>query len=305
LTVEPPALGRVTYDRAAHRRQDAAWLADAWPRARLVLVAPDGRAPVIRAGNGAPELRFADSAPEFADASRRLLGVVDEVPYFSVTVPIPLGEADWAGLREIGPVADDLDVALLTSAVALEQWHGRHTHCPICGTPTVESQAGWTRTCPHDESEHFPRTDPAVIMVVHDGADRCLLGRGEAWGAGRFSTLAGFVEPGESLEGAVTREVWEEVRVAITDVRYVASQPWPFPASLMVGFVARVDGDPTPHVDEVEVTEAHWFSRDEVARAAARVDGVGVDEPDAVLQGISPKLSISRYLLDCWLAGEI
>ena len=191
------------------------------------------------------------------------------MPYFSITLPAPDDSADWGTLREVASAADDLDAALLTSAVALQLWHSRHTHCPICGTPTVESQAGWIRVCPNDASEHFPRTDPAVIMVVHDGGDRCLLGRGQAWGEGRFSTLAGFVEPGESLEGAVAREVWEEVAVGVTDVRYVASQPWPFPSSLMVGFVARVDGDPTLQVDAVEVVEAGWFTREEVARAAA------------------------------------
>jgi NAD+ diphosphatase len=131
------------------------------------------------------------------------------------------------------------------------------------------------------------------------------LGRGQAWGEGRFSTLAGFVEPGESLEGAVAREVREEVGVGVTDVRYVASQPWPFPSSLMVGFVARVDGDPTLQVDGIEVTEAGWFTRQEVARAAARTDTAAEDEPGMVLQRISPKLSISRYLIDCWLSGEI
>jgi NAD+ diphosphatase len=227
------------------------------------------------------------------------------VPYFSITLPAPDDSADWGTLREVASAAEDLDAALLTSAVALQLWHSRHTHCPICGTPTVESQAGWIRVCPNDASEHFPRTDPAVIMVVHDGGDRCLLGRGQAWGEGRFSTLAGFVEPGESLEGAVAREVWEEVAVGVTDVRYVASQPWPFPSSLMVGFVARVDGDPTLQVDAVEVAEAGWFTREEVARAAARTDVAGPDEPGVVLQRISPKLSISRYLIDCWLSGEI
>jgi NAD+ diphosphatase len=300
-----PALARVAYDRAADRRGDPQWLADAWSRARVIVVSPDGRSPVRRDAAGHIELRITDPATSDVDAPRRLLGVVDKVPYFSITLPAPDGSAEWGTLREVAAAAVDLDAALLTSAVALQLWHRRHTHCPICGTPTVEAQAGWIRVCPNDASEHFPRTDPAVIMVVHDGGDRCLLGRGQAWGEGRFSTLAGFVEPGESLEGAVAREVWEEVRVEVTDVRYVASQPWPFPSSLMVGFVARVDGDQTLQVDSVEVAEAGWFTRDEVARAAARTDGVGEEEPGAILQSISPKLSISRYLIDCWLSGEI
>jgi NAD+ diphosphatase len=153
-----------------------------------------------------------------------------------------------------------------------------------------------------DGSEHFPRTDPAVIMLVRDDADRCLLGRGHAWGDRRFSTLAGFVEPGESLEAAVAREVFEEVGVTITDVRYVASQPWPFPSSLMLGFTARLDGDPTLHLDPKEIAEAHWFTRDEVRQAVMWTDGPESPDDGARLAGVSPQLSISRYLIDGWLA---
>jgi NAD+ diphosphatase len=298
---ELPPLGRARYDRAAHRRSDAEWLTAAWPSARVIPIGPDGRAPVLRSE---PEVRLRYAEPTAVDpaASRRFLGVVDGVAYFSATVPSVDG---WATLREVGAVADDLDASLLTSAVALQLWHGRHTHCPRCGTPTTESQAGWTRTCPREGSEHFPRTDPAVIMVVHDGADRCLLGRGSSWGEGRFSTLAGFVEPGESLEATVCREVHEEAGVQVTDVRYVASQPWPFPASIMLGFVARVDGDPTVQVDGVEVLEAHWFTRAEVARAAEWIDQGVEPDPNVILRAISPKLSISRYLIDRWLAGDL
>ncbi len=200
--------------------------------------------------------------------------------------------------------ADELDAGLVVSAIALEQWHQRHTHCPRCGAPTVETQAGWTRTCTNDGSDHFPRTDPAVIMLVHDGADRTLLGRGPQWGEGRFSTLAGFVEPGESLEAAVAREVFEEVGVGVRDVRYLASQPWPFPASLMIGFFARLDGDAAITLDPVEMAEAAWFTRDEVADAARWTDTDGEADPGRRLRGISPKLSISRFLIDQWLAGE-
>jgi NAD+ diphosphatase len=216
-------------------------------------------------------------------------------------------------------VVDDLQAGLLTAAIALEQWHQRHTHCPLCGTVTVEAQAGWTRTCPNDGSEHFPRTDPAVIMLVHDGADRALLGRGPQWPAGRFSTLAGFVEPGESLEAAVAREVYEEVGVRVVDIRYVASQPWPFPSSLMLGFSGRLDGDPAIRLDPTEIAEAGWFTREEVGRAADRTDAPTTDaggRPDDAaragtagarprIDGISPRLSISRYLIDRWLGGDL
>jgi NAD+ diphosphatase len=197
-----------------------------------------------------------------------------------------------------------VQAGLLTSAVALEQWHSRHQHCPRCGAETFETLAGWTRTCRNDGSDHFPRTDPAVIMLVLDDEDRCLLGRGPEWGNRRFSTLAGFVEPGESLESAVAREVFEEVGVSITDIRYVASQPWPFPSSLMLGFTARLAGDPALRLDPKEMAEAHWFTRDEVRRAALWTDGHEPADGTARLGGISPRLSISRYLIDGWLAGR-
>ena len=140
-------------------------------------------------------------------------------------------------------------------------------------------------------------------MLIHDGGDLALLGRGHDWAPGRFSTLAGFVEPGESLEAAVAREVFEEVGVAITDVEYVASQPWPFPASLMVGFIARLDGDPSLQLDPVEMAEAGWFTRAQIAQAREWTDTKTTPDESAQLQGISPHLSISRYLIDRWLDG--
>ena len=298
---EGPPLSRVQFDRAAHRRTDDAWLAQAWRSARVVLISPKSATPVDDRGRAI----FAD-ASAVPDTPRRFLGVVDDVAYFTVTA-----EADgpnWRTLREIGAQADDLEASLVVSAVALEQWHQRHGYCPQCGAPTVEVQAGWVRECTSDKSLHFPRTDPAVIMLVHDGGDRALLGRGPQWAEGRFSTLAGFVEPGESIEAAVAREVYEEVGVAVRDIRYVASQPWPFPASLMLGFTARLDGDASITLDPVEMAEAYWFTRDEVRHAARWVDThAGAADPDLSrrLRGISPHLSISRYLIDSWLNGKI
>ena len=145
-------------------------------------------------------------------------------------------------------------------------------------------------------------------MLITDGDDLALLGRGHQWGEGRFSTLAGFVEPGESLEAAVAREVFEEVGVVVRNVRYVASQPWPFPASLMLGFVGELDGDPTIDLDPVEMAEAGWFTREEVGRAASWVDGFETPQPgdgSVRLRGIPPHFSISRYLIDRWLDGTI
>ncbi|MEP6599351.1 MAG: NAD(+) diphosphatase [Actinomycetota bacterium] len=299
--IEAPYLARASYDRAAHRRSDDQWLATAWSRARVLLVSPDATTPVV-SGNGALRLDLRDHREVAGDAARRLLGVVEGVPYFAATVP---GENDWATLRQVGAATDDVHAALVATAIALELWHGRHTNCPRCGTPTTETQAGWTRLCPVDASQHFPRTDPAVIMLVHDGADRCLLGRGVDWGLGRYSTLAGFVEPGESLEAAVAREVLEEVAIVVDDVRYVASQPWPFPSSIMLGFTAHADGAAAVRPDQAEVIEAGWFTRDEVRQAAEWVDRDGMPDPSAVLRGISPKLSISRYLIDGWLGGVL
>ena len=298
----PPPLARAVLDRAAHRRDDDAWLAEAWRRAKVVAVTAKSATAVSRTDSGSQlALRTATDVP--GDAPRRFLGVADGVAYFAATVDGDDGA--WLTLRDLATSLDDLQAELLTTAIGLEQWHQRHTHCPRCGAETRESAAGWTRTCPRDGSEHFPRTDPAVIMLIHDGGDRALLGRGRQWPPGRFSTLAGFVEPGESLEAAVAREVREEVGVEITDIRYVASQPWPFPSSLMLGFTARVDGDSSIHLDPVEMAEAAWFTRDEVRRAADHVDGVLELDADARLQFVSPTLSISRYLIDCWLAGEL
>jgi NAD+ diphosphatase len=299
--MQPPRLSGAAYDRVSHRRNDPAWLESAWPQARVVVLSAEGTTPVVR-GSDVVRLELRQPSSMAPGPPRRFLGVVDEVPYFAVTVP---AEADdWAGLREVGASTDDVQAGLLTTAVALEQWHSRHQRCPLCGTATDETQAGWTRTCPRDGSQHFPRTDPAVIMLVHDGADRCLLGRGITWAPGRFSTLAGFVEPGESLEAAVAREVFEEVGITVDAVSYVASQPWPFPSSLMLGFTARVAGHPPLQPDRVEVAEAGWFTREQVRQAAAWTDSGATPHTDAVLRGVSPPLSISRYLIDRWLAGD-
>ena len=293
-------MARSVFDRAAHRRSDERWLAHAWQRAQVLLVSAGSTTPV-RADS---RIDLRPSSVVDTEAPRFFLGVVGEVPYFAA-----LAEAEdgWAGPRQLGATGDELELDLLVTAVALAQWHERHVHCPLCGTLTEPAQAGWTRRCPKDASQHFPRTDPAVIMLVHDGADRCLLGRGAQWPPGRFSTLAGFVEPGESLEAAVAREVFEEVAVVVTDMRYVASQPWPFPSSLMLGFTALAEGDGTLRPDEVEMAEAGWFTRDEVSKAADWTDGddEAAGDPGAVLRAIPPHLSISRHLIDGWVTGEL
>ena len=306
MTDPGPPLSRAYYDRAALRRSDEAWLTDAWQRAKIVVVSPGSSTPV---SGGRVVLRDAADAPQ---GPRRFLGMADGDPYFAVTAEpgdVSSSEPDaWQTLRDFGEQADELDADLVASAVALEQWHQRHGFCPRCGAATVEEQAGWIRRCTAEGSQHFPRTDPAVIMLIHDGADQVLLGRAHHWGPGRFSCLAGFVEPGESLESAVAREVYEEVGVGVRDSTYLGSQPWPFPASLMLGFITRLDGDSSITLDPVEMAEAGWFTRAELTRAATWTDdsaeGEPVPDPAHPLRAIPPTLSIARYLIDRWLAGS-
>jgi NADH pyrophosphatase NudC (nudix superfamily) len=199
-----------------------------------------------------------------------------------------------AGLREAAALLNDRDAGLFTHAVALANWHATHTHCPRCGTPTVTVAAGHAQRCPADGSEHFPRIDPAVIMLVTDPDDRCLLARNRRWPERRVSILAGFVEPGESAEQAVAREVQEETGIAVARVRYVGSQPWPMPQSLMLGFRAAASGDLELRVDDDEIAEAHWYSREELRRALAAREIL-----------LPPPVSIAHRLIESWYGEEL
>ncbi|MFE4198610.1 NAD(+) diphosphatase [Paenarthrobacter sp. NPDC056912] len=218
---------------------------------------------------------------------------------FTVVDPAVLGtaavppHAEWAGFREVAGRLDANDTALFIEASAISNWHATHTHCPQCGTPTNVEAGGWVRRCPKDNSEHYPRTDPAIIVTVVGPDGRLLLGGGGPADARNYSTLAGFVEPGESLEQAVVREIGEEVGVHVKACQYLGSQSWPFPASLMLGFTATTD-DAVARPDGVEVTRARWFSREELQ--------------EAVLNGeitISTRLSIARSLIEHWYGGVI
>jgi NAD+ diphosphatase len=175
----------------------------------------------------------------------------------------------------------------------LANWHAAHQFCPRCGAPTEPEQAGWIRRCTRDGSEHYPRTDPAVIVAVVDDQDRLLLGRNAQWPEGRFSVLAGFVEPGESFEAAVMREVEEEVGILVTDVTFLGNQPWPFPSSAMIGFRARATTT-SLHPDRVEMAEARWFSRDEYRAALKNND---IRTPSGI--------SIAQRLIEDWLGHRI
>ena len=248
-------LARSTADRAAHRRTDpdlfVSALAD--PRTGVLLVA-DGRLATtgtdlaLFTPSAAAELAVRQDGDEplvlflGEEAGQSFLAyVLADVPDDQVDISgVPVGaDLTWATLRDVGHTLADRDAGLAAAAVGLAAWHESHPRCPRCGSPTVPAQGGWTRRCETDGSDHYPRTDPAVIMAVVDADDRLLLGHSAHWPERRFSTLAGFVEPGESAEAAVRREVLEEAAVLVGEVAYRGSQPWPFPASLMLAYVAR------------------------------------------------------------------
>jgi len=296
------ALSRSTVDRATDRRGDAAWLAAAWadPRTR-VLVVQDGQA-LVTTRDGQLELVFVSPA-EAPEGTRYFLGVdADGIAYFGVSGAVqgePGNRSDSAvakpmALRQAGALLSDRDAGLMVHAVALAYWHDTHTHCPRCGTPTVPAPAGHLTTCPKDGTEHFPRLDPAVIMLVLDPDDRLMLARNALWPRGRMSVVAGFVEPGESAEHAVAREVYEETSIVVSQVRYLGSQPWPMPRSLMLGYEAKAAGGQRITVDEEEIGEARWFSRAEL-RAAIESGELG----------IAPSSSIARRLIEYWYGGEL
>ena len=285
------ALSRGTVDRATHRRLDAEWLDEAWadPASR-VLVVSAGQALVREDGD---RMNLVFTAPGDApDGVRLLLGQDDGgVVYFGVAAPLlPASDgARPAYLREAGTLLGDRDAGLFTHAVALANWHDTHTHCPVDGTPTVPDPGGHSTRCPVDGTEHFPRTDPAVIMLVTDPDDRCLLARNAAWPGRRVSILAGFVDPGESAEQAVIREVAEETGIKVTNVRYVGSQPWPMPRSLMLGFRADAPAGQELVPDTDEIAEAYWFSRTELLAAI-----------ESRQIALPPPVSIARQIIEQW-----
>jgi NAD+ diphosphatase len=296
------ALSRGTVDRVTERRADTAWLEAAWANpATRVLVVEDGRA-LIQFRGETPELVFTD--PAHAPAGVRfLLGQdqasadQDSTVYFGVSGPIDTrsdGGAKPISLRSIGALLSDRDAGLMTHAVALANWHLTHTHCPRCGTATIPEPAGDSTRCPQDGTEHFPRTDPAVIMLVTDEQDRCLLGRNALWPERRFSILAGFVDSGESAEQAVIREVHEETGITAGNIRYLGSQPWPMPRSLMLGFRAEAPAGQQIVVNKTELAEALWFSR------AGLLRGIEAGE-----LSIAPPVSIARRIIESWYGGEL
>lgn len=291
-------------DRDALRRADP----DLLPRlladgATRVLVVVNGSVEVDDRGSGdraAPRLRLRGPEPEDADGLAIYLGRDGEGTAYVAVAGRPTDEGeprDWRTVRQLGAALPDHEGSLLATAVAMTNWHAAHTHCPRCGTSTLPAQSGWTRRCPADQSEHFPRTDPAVIMAVVDADDRLLMASGAGWhvpgGPKRFSVLAGFVEPGETFEAAVAREVFEEVGVPVTDITYVGGQPWPFPSSIMIGFTARALATELRLLDG-EIAEAVWVTRSDYADHLA--DGSWT---------AGPRLSISRRLVETWFGSDL
>ncbi len=234
----------------------------------------DGHRRAVLLGESGPHTYFALDLSDIADASaHRALA----------------GRGEFVGLRRVGPLLDRFDGGLMAYARAMVRWHQQNTYCGVCGARTVMLEAGFLRRCTDAEcgQQHFPRTDPAIIVLVTHG-DRALLGRQAKWDATWYSVLAGFVEPGESLEQAVRREVKEEAGITVSDVRYDSSQPWPFPSSLMIGFTAEaLDGEILIGDDELE--DARWFTRAEIDAAVKAGD-----------LRLSPRTSISRHLIESW-----
>ncbi|MFB9430733.1 NAD(+) diphosphatase [Streptoalloteichus tenebrarius] len=314
-------LSRSTVDRDEAVRTDARRLAERWPGAKLVLVDPRGRTPVrtlggvegraplsgwgdpgaSSGGGGDYALSFQDTAGFGPTPPERavLLGESGDDVYWALRVDERADRDDpsWADLRAVGALLGDTDAGLLTAAVALLNWHDAAGFCSACGSPTRRVKAGWARDCPACGREEYPRTDPAVICLVHDeegvNGEHVLLARQAVWPAERYSVLAGFVEAGESLEACVAREIAEEVGVAVRGVRYLGSQPWPLPRSLMVGFAAVASRETPLQPRDGEIEEAHWVHRDEVRAALA----AGGSVPGLILPG---RASIARQMLEGW-----
>jgi NAD+ diphosphatase len=273
-------------DRADNLRSDGEKIADlaARPDARLLRLA--GLDPVLDEAG-----RLEWSAVEEA-GERIFLGLSDGTPLFAPLVTIAAGQRAWSIFGLLNRL-DSRDAAIWGAARSLNEWHGRHPFCSFCGQPSAPFRAGWGRRCASCKTEHFPRVDPVVIMVAeHEG--RILLARQPQYPSGRYSALAGFVEPGESIEEAVARELHEEAGLVVSDIRYVASQPWPFPGQLMIACTARASSAEIV-LDRTELEDAFWASRADVAAAFA-------GEPDARFLA-PPPYAIAHTLLRHWL-GE-
>jgi NAD+ diphosphatase len=289
-------------DRASERRPDAEWLAGqlASPDS-LGLALWNGKPFVEKTKEGGVQIAYlpAKLANELSGGAEHLLflGLWKETAVFAVDLegdrdpghgPLQ-GLGEFKDLRQIALQLPDTDAAILATAKSMFEWRRRHRYCAVCGQPSEPQDGGWKRRCPSCEAEHFPRTDPVVIMLAYHG-ERCMLGRQEAWPKGMFSALAGFLEPGESIEEACARELAEEAGLRTRQVRYHSTQPWPYPSSLMIGLIAEVEDDEgTP--DQTELSEVRWFTRAEAKQLlAGEIEGTFCP----------PKLAIAHQLIRAW-----
>ena len=292
-------------ERAAEKRTDAAaikaFAAD--PRARVYVMGGEMIVMKKAAPAADPQFTLGEAQALGATAETVFLGLYDGVPRFGFGIAPALAETLKA--REDLLVADLRTIAVqgltaaehlppIAEAKAVLNWHLRHRFCPNCGAPTQVVEAGWRRDCAQCKAQHFPRTDPVVIMLASDG-ERCLLGRSPRFVPGMWSCLAGFVEPGEAIEDAVRRETREEAGIVTGRVRYFASQPWPFPMSLMIGCHAEALTREIT-VDRDELEDARWFSRDEVVSMLMRQHPGGLTTP--------PPVAIAHHIIRAWIDGE-
>ena len=291
-------------NRESELRTDAAQLAQLWKSAQIIHLVD------ARLSAGDDSLTFIDATAvkalqeTFIEGDRFFLGVGrdDNQAYFAwnttwINPPEDDGTEEFEmrkyegfkTLREVGGNLDADELALAMHAVGLANWHWTHTHCARCGAKTVSDLGGSVRVCPEDATQHHPRTDPAVIVLVKDRDDRILLGHQPSWPDKRFSTFAGFVETGESFEECVSREVFEEAGVYLHDINYLTSQPWPFPASIMIAFEGITQRPEEARPDGSEITEVRWFSRDEMKNAVIAQDIL-----------LPPKISVARRMIEAW-----
>jgi NAD+ diphosphatase len=320
----PAVLSRSEVFRDETLRTDLARQEAGWPTAQLVVVDDEGRTPVewtdapsagFEVGDagswdrgGTAHLRTRPTEGDTPTEGAVLLGEQDGVAYWAVRgkPDVFAGDdpTDWADLRMTGAVLDDIGAGLFVTAVAVLNWHDTARYCSRDGSPTRVAAAGWHRHCEAAGHEEYPRTDPAVICLVHDGgageSARVLLARQPVWPIGRFTVLAGFVEAGESLEGCVRREIHEEVGVHVRDIAYLGSQAWPFPRSLMLAFEAVADPAAALTPADGEIAEAMWVTRADL-RVALGAGDWGASHSPLLLPGT---VSIARSMLESWAAAD-